>query len=523
MHASTPSPKPGRTVRATLVCALVGAVICGGPELGAGQGGRGTAFGAPDGAAQESAAWRKAREQVIAKLLQHAKVCRAKKCIRESRAAFEAVIALDEENAEARKALSHEKKGGRWYIPGASKLPDSPPKLVDEIEAARKAIVEPFVARALELAAAAGTPADLRETVAADAVAADPSNPDARKANREVDDKGVWRLAETVAANARRAELSAAFRKVFDATKAPALEAADDDESEALGAGAQAARSQFGRVAGSATNDETADVVRLQPGLERLYEQAIAAPRPLRGLKVRLFPDTASGVAAIQKDARFDANARSLGERLGAVWVPGKLEYLIYGETPEGRREMALRAAVGTWLFWGYQIDAKRGWALEGVDHWFSEMALGTHRITYFRPSEYAGETAVAALSDEMKADDANWIEIASHLAMSDAWGGVRSIQAKDVNSLGPEGLLLAYVLSRYVIEAYPQVAPDVLTAVASGEQTDLWMGRLLGSTPEGLDRRLKRWTAELVATAPKAAPAPPPEKPPEKAPEPPK
>lgn len=513
--STTSIHRSGRTI-ALALAALLG----GGPAAGETTG---IALAAPDAAAQLSATWRKARDEVIAKLLDHAKVCRAKKCIRESRAAYEAVVALDEENAEARKALAHEKKGGRWYIPGASKQPDSPPKLVDEIEAARKAIVGPFVARALETIAATDTSADLRETAAADAVAADPTNPAARKANREVDDKGVWRLEETVAANAKRLELAAVFKARFDATKAPVLEAAGADEVEALGAGAQAVKSHFGRVAGSATNEETADVARLQPGLEALYEKAVAAPRPLRSLKVMLFPDNTSGLGAIQRDTRFDANSRTLAERLGAVWVPAKLEYFVYGQTPDGRRETAMRGAVGTWLFWGHQIDAKRGWAIEGVDHWFSEMTLGTHKVTYFRPSEYASEPAIAALSDQMKADGAVWIEIASELAASDAWGGVRSIMAKDVNSLGPEGLLLSYVLARYVIEAHPGKAPEVLTAVATAEQPDLWMSRLLGSTPEGLDRRLRRWTMELVATAPAAAPTPPVAPPPTKPPEPPK
>jgi hypothetical protein len=486
------------------------------------------ALAAPDGAqaaapvtAQE---WKKLRDGFVAKLTQFARECRTKRCLLESREAYQRIVGLDPENAEARKSLFHEKKGGRWYEPTPAALPASPEKVVDEMKAEGKGIVEPFVARALEIVAAPGTPQTLREQVAEDVAAADPSNPAARRANREVDDQGAWRLEETVAARTRRAELDTIFRTRFDATKAPAPEPATAGEIDVLGAGALATSSYFGRVSGSASNPEIADVARLQPGLEALYRKAVGPPRSIRNLKVLLFPDGASGVAAVRRDSRFPNDAQDLAERLGATWAPGTLDYFCYGQTPEGRREMAMRAVVGTWLFWAYGVDAKKGWALEGFNHWFSEMTLGTHRVCYFRPSEYAQDGVLQALTDKLRADGANWMALAAELTSSDAFPGVRSILAKDVNSLGPDGLLTAYTLSRYVIEAHPKAIEDVLRAVTAGEAPDQWFVRLLGSTPEGLDRRLRRWTAEVVATAPAAPPAAPqpPAPQPPKAPQPP-
>jgi hypothetical protein len=254
---------------------------------------------------------------------------------------------------------------------------------------------------------------------------------------------------------------------------------------------------------------EVADVAKLQPGLEALYGRAVAEPRSLRTMRVLLFPDHAAGVAAASRDTRFKDHDKRMADQLASMWAPGALDYYAYGETPEGRKESSMRAAVGVWLFWGFQVDAKKGWALEGICHWFSEMCLGTHRCTFFRPSEYAENPALVALSDELRAEGADWLKLGAGLAVSEQWPGIRSILAKDVNALGPDGLLTAYLFSRYLIESQPAQVPAVLEAVGTGEQPDKWFERCLRSTPEGFDRRLRRWAQEMAAAAPAAAAAP--------------
>lgn len=465
---------------------------------------------------------RKAKDALLPKLAAHAKWCRANKCIRESRDAWLRVVSLDGENAEARKALGHEKKNGRWYIPAVPKMTDTPPEFVEQAETRRKAIIDEYVAKALAVAAAAETPVAVREEATDGAVAADPTNDAARKAHHEALVNGQWVLEETPAAHARHAELVAVFKTKFDATPipAPAAAAASDTDKEALGPDAVAVDSHFGRVAGTPRNDEVGDVARLQPGLEALFRKAVAEPRSLRRMKVLLFPDHAAGMAGVNRDARFDAGQKAMADALLGMWAPGTLDYYCYGETPAGRREASMRAAAGTWLFWKYQVDAKKGWALEGMNHWLSDIVLGTHKVTYFRPQEYAGNQVISALSDALRADGADWMQLGADLANSEEWPGLRGILAKDVNALGPEGLLASYVFTRYLIESRPTAIEGVLTSVGAIEPPDQWFARHLQSTPEGLDRRVRRWAAEVVATAPAAAPAPqPPVKAPDKPP----
>lgn len=492
------------TARAFLLCAGVFAAValCASPA-------------SPVARAAEDAALvelQGARDEVIRKLLVLDKECRAKRCVKEAREACERVIGLDPDNADARKALGHEKKSGRWWPPSGLKVADSPAALAAEFRAKRAAIVAPFVARSLEIAARADASIEAREIAATGAVAAEPDSEAARAANGEVRDGDTWRLRETMAARARRTELAALWETKRKATTPPTLEPSPESETATLGAGARGTRSEFGRVAGSATNadDEIIAIAWDQPALEATYRAAVGTPRALGRLQLLLFPDQESGIAAVSRDKRFSEDAKRFASGLYAAWAPGTLDYFCYGKDPPDRREQSLRAAVGTWLYRTYGVDARRGWALEGGNHWFSEVCLGTHRCAYVKPSPYATDQSLVSLTEKLRSENANWLALVADLGQTDAWPGVRAILPRDVNSLGPEGVLVGYLFSRYLIEARPDAVASVMAAAGLNEGApDIWFAEHLQATPEGIDRRLRRFAVETISVQAKSGPPP--------------
>ena len=70
----------------------------------------------------------------------------------------------------------------------------------------------------------------------------------------------------------------------------------------------------------------------------------------------------------------------------------------------------------------------------------------------------------------------------------------------RNVNSMGPDDLLASYLLARFLIEGRPKVVHALLADVGAGKTADQWCGRHLGWSVHELDKRLRRWVAELSA-----------------------
>jgi hypothetical protein len=67
----------------------------------------------------------------------------------------------------------------------------------------------------------------------------------------------------------------------------------------------------------------------------------------------------------------------------------------------------------------------------------------------------------------------------------------------KDVNQLTTEGLLYAYVLAAYLIEAESDRIPAIFTRIGKGEASVAVLESEFGLTLEQLGLRVRRWLAE--------------------------
>ncbi|MCE9638463.1 MAG: hypothetical protein K8T90_22410 [Planctomycetes bacterium] len=445
--------------------------------------------------------WRRARVEAPARLRAHAAWCAERKLVAERLAAFERVLALVPDDADARRALRYVKmKDGSWKRSKTDAPPPSPAELATDAARRLDEALLPLRSSAIQVFEDAELPMAERERALDDRLAVDPDDPDVRTADAETNVGGKWVLDETVRTRERGAELKATAAAALKEFAKPDASSATADELALAGPVAEVFSNAAARVVGAAGTKEARAAAVAVAASQPVWSGAFATDPPrVPELRFYLFPAPAAGHAAVDRDDTMTAETRTWVKTLDSAWRPKRNDCLIWAAEAPNRVEFALRQALQVQVTAAFEVTEKRGWAYEGIGHWFSEVVLSAHHCTFVRRPDYAdaGGPDARAQRLEFLRGSRDWLLAARELAGKPEWPGIRAVLGKDVNGLAPDELLVSYVLARYLIEGRADVAVRAFTEAGRGMAPDAWAEGCLGFTIEGLDRRIRRWLRE--------------------------
>jgi hypothetical protein len=445
-------------------------------------------------------AYKKARDEALPKLRALAAWCEGEKLILERDRACEGVLALDPDDAAARKTLHYSRgKDGKWTRGIVPRSSPTDPSRAAEMSAKRADAIGAYRARVFELIHADDAPVADRERALDELVGVDPDDAETRAATRETRVGDKWLLSETVTAKTRRKELVAAVAAARKAGAPPDKSPPSADESAICSKWTDVRDIGLVRVLGG-PNVLEAESVGRAADIVLTTCKAVTGVDSSPKVRVRLFmfcglPD---GLAAVNRDARVSAEDREWAKSLTSFPVQDTNDVYVWPADAATRVESGLRQVVIECLWRAFAVKSKPIWAREGLCHWWSEAVLSTHFCFFLRKSEYADPTKKADdLHKRLFENASDWLAEARALEKGPNWPDLRVTLARDASTATAEDALVAYLLTRYLVEGRPDVYADVMRAVGSGATPDAWTGSVLGSTVEGLDRRLRRWLRE--------------------------
>ena len=453
-----------------------------------------------DDAPDPQAAYKKARAELVPRLEALAAWCGAEKLPLDRRRALDAILAIDPDNAGARKAVRSTKgKDGKWTPPAAPPAGRTDVTRLGDVKGKRDEAIGAFKTSVLELAAAADVSIAVREQAVGELLGVSPDDDDARTANHEERSGDGWGLVETGAARIRRRELIGAVEEARAKCPVPEKSTANAFELALAPKWFDVRVVPAVRVLAAPNAFEAEPVARTVTVARGIYEAALGATPPdVPDLRMFLFAEKDEAFAAIDRDARAPAEERKFARTLMAWWVPKENDVYIWAATGAERVEWGLRYAVATYVQMQLGIKARQGWVWEGVGHWFADVVCGTHKTWFVRRSEYAdAANATDALRKRLTDGPSDWLGEGRDLEKSGRWPDLRVALGRDVNAMTTEDLLVSYLLARYLIEGRRADVADVLRSAGKGEAAEAWVASRLGMTVEGLDRRLRRWVRE--------------------------
>jgi hypothetical protein len=411
---------------------------------------------------------------------------------------FKAILAMDPDNADARKGLRYSRKSdGSWVEPAPREAKNRNPKALEELSAKRAAVAAPYRARMLALLDEHAADAATRRAVYREVLHADPDDAFVHAELGEARAGDAWVLQETVTAKERRAQIKAlvetALAGVGDLHAAPLSEM-----EKGLGLKfTQALSTRNVRVLGTGLAPEV-------EATARNCEAVGVFLRGVLGIETQHQPDFTVYLIANPKDGPvFVANLPGLAPEFRAflktcvgALIPGQPIVAYWDKDLAHRVDGASRQTIGDFLGRAYGLTLHEGWAWEGLGLYLNRELTGT-RLTWF--VEMATATAAKKqLHKKLENPQTNWMNEALLLLEQPDRPKLEATLAKDVNAMGLEDMLYAYALSAYLLEGRPKDLPVILTRIAGAKaSTAVALAEVLQLDVPGVEERLRRWLSE--------------------------
>lgn len=448
------------------------------------------------------AKWQKEREAVVSRLEEHAAWCHDEDLRAERNRTYEGLLVLRADHPRARRMLKYKQdKSGAWKR-GKYRAPKPSEDTKKAAEAATRHKLALAPLRAAVTALRDHDDAEMHDLERAVDELAQLLGDDeeVRDWNGEVLLGKRWVLAETETALESGKALRAEVRRLVK-EEPPSKRIKPTNEEfpflRSFAAGAQNARVRLLAMKGSVPAESTA---RLIASAWPVYN-AVIGKRPKTTISLRLFvyPDKETGISALANHPGVTAKDLKRARSLASYWGPKSSDLFVWTKTEAHRVESSLRQAMQVHVRHSLRVSTDRGWAWEGFGHWFTEHMLGTHYTRYVQEDRYAKPSS-SSLDRARRLRDANadWFEIGAELAASKEWPDLRILMGRNVNTLTGDDVLASYLLACFLIEGRPSVVHDLLIDVGANKSPDAWCAKHLGWSIHELDRRLRRWVAEM-------------------------
>jgi hypothetical protein len=458
------------------------------------------------GVGSQSEAFQKARAEartdLVHRLLAHATWCNEKELFASRDEAWRHVIALDVDNADARKGLRFGRSvDGQWKEPAPRPAKDRNPTAAAELPARRVEVFTPFRDKLLELLETEKADEALRRGVYDEILALEPDDEKVRGLLGEVKVGERWVLPETKKTAERREEIRGLVQKALASSPKPTTDEASPEEAALVPAWKVALKNPTLRVLGTGEAAECEKIAQNCDAASGLFTALFAEPAKMpAGFTVYFVASPAEKDPFIDKMQNANAEARALLKKLIGGGIPGTFHVGLWGGDAKKRLDLALRNSVGHLVRESWGVGPQHGWIWEGLGVYFTNAIAGTH-ITLFIPAAAAGEDpGISALRKQLASAD--WIEEARKLFDKGSAPQLADVLKRDVNTMGPRDLIVSHALVAYLVEGRPAEAADVFRRAGkgAGESSAAALEAGLGIKLPDLEKRLRRWLQETAA-----------------------
>ncbi|MBK7643301.1 MAG: hypothetical protein IPJ19_09650 [Planctomycetes bacterium] len=437
----------------------------------------------------------KLREELIAQLNGLAAWCNEAQLFQSRDSTWRSVLSLEPENAEARKGLRYSRDGqGNWKEPAPREVKDRNPSALPEFGKKRSEIVSAY--RDAQLARLEKDKADpkQRDAVLDEVLLVDPDDALVHGLRGEARSGDKWVLAETAAAEKRRAELHGIAQKgrkdVPEAAKVPPT----PEDLAHLPAWKTSVSSDGMHLLVQTSDKEAREMAELVHAACALAEGLCGKPMPpTDGFTVYVMTDPGERekMLASLTDAN-DALKKSWKDAAG-FGLPNSASVVLWDKDPKRRMDCFSRHAAASILLKGCHISSAQGWIFEGLGLYFSNELVGS-RLTWFvsaQPGEHK------TLRGRLFAPKTDWYAEALKVLKSPEAPKFAEMLGKDLSVITLEEMLVSYVFAAYLAEGQPSQLPEILTRVGAGESSVAVLEAVLARPLAQTQEHLVRWLEE--------------------------
>jgi hypothetical protein len=442
--------------------------------------------------AQAQAALEKELESYIA-------WCQSNSLFNERRKAYELLLELAPEHAEARKTLGHVRaKDGTWKAPEKPKaFRDFDKKALAEAPARWKGHTQTYVDAMLALLEEQGLADDQRERAAAAVLHYDPDNERVHTLLGEVRGEKGWVLPETVAAKAQREVLRAHVKTALEG--APVAESVALTEREKKIPLPLVAVAVPGvRVVGTTQLEELRLAAQAVVGLQSFLQAVFASKHALpKDLTVFLLAAPEHKQPFIASHPLIRPEQRAYYEKLEGGGVQGTSDFAFWTGDMQRRIDGVVRLLLGYWLSGAFEITVDQGWAYEGFGLFLTRALVRTRMTWLAQPSRVLDPKQDVQLRQKLMDPETNWMDEALRMLEEKRQTPLVELFKKDASGLSTEDVLYSYTLATYLLEARPADVPGLLGRVGKGYAPATALQETLALDLAAFERHLARWLKE--------------------------
>jgi len=428
--------------------------------------------------------------------------CRSERLYCRQQRVLAFVLELDPDNVPARRKLGYHRIGGEWkQSSGWRAARDYRPAAIPEAQRRVRELLVPLRQPFLEDLQA--HPEGLRRESAQRTIRAllelDPDDAVLRAMIGETRFEGEWVLVESARTVVRRKSLAADIAKAREHAPSALDQPVPEELADWPVNWSVSVRTLGLELVGTVPKDEGRTVAADLQSLARTFELAFGVPGKHRdGLRVMLFTGYGERDVALNQLDLPPTVRRHLGSAAGG-WLGSGQRLAEWDGSVQRRRDGAARQVLGTMLMDRFGIDGGHAWAWEGLGLYLIHLQLGTRGTWFYQGSGY--QPVADALSWSMAQDPASDWHALTRVLLTDPNGlQVHFLLGRPLNSMTSQDLVCSYTLAAYLLEGWPDRAPQLLTALGRGEHPVLAFERELGFPITTIDQRIVRWIDESQA-----------------------
>jgi len=425
--------------------------------------------------------------------------CRGKRLFLERERVLRLILELDPENADALRVLGYRKGAdGTWQAPKKPKTFTNRDKsALAESPDRYQAALAPFLLE-MEVLLDADLAVERLEQAQQDVLHYDPDHARVRSMRHEVQLDGLWVLAETATAKARRAELRELVRQGFEQAPRPTRGDLTPTDKDIGLAWKGPFVTPIARALGTGEEEEPLRMVQALNATVFCFGAIFGVEASLHpNCTVYLLADPAQKTALLAGHTAIDANMRAAYEKLEGTGIQGTGDFAFWAEGAARRIDGVVRIAIGWLLADGYGITIERAWIYEGFGLYLTRALVRTRLNWFVQPSASLDAEAEAQLRGKMLEPDTNWMDEAYQVLQRPDRPRFAGLVKKNSFAYTVEDVLYSYALAAYLLEARWQETPELLQRIGRGAPTFGALEQTLGLTPEELDEQVLRWLSE--------------------------
>jgi hypothetical protein len=438
-----------------------------------------------------------AQAELVKKLEVLADWCNSKELFQERDRVWHSILSLDTNNSAARKGLRYaHNPDGSWQEPAPREVKNRNPKALEELPAKRAAATEAFRNAMMALIAKEPEGSPLRKSAYDEILSIDPDDTVVRGLCGEKELDGKWVLQETWQGKKRRAEIKE-FAKSAMASGAK-VEKLEPSELEA-GLGlhwTSMLKSESVRVLSTGEEDEARRAAELVGAVGPFFRSMFACDTPYRDdWTAYLLVHAGEKETFLEHFPDLSAEFRAFLKNVVGSGLPGQPRIVYWDKEPAHRVDGCARQTMNDFLGRTFGLSMNNGWVWEGFGLYLTREITGT-RYTWFIQASSGGK--YNSLRAKLMAPSSNWMNEGLTLLGAADHPKFAGLVENDVNRMGIEDMLYAYVFAAYMLEGHPEETPEFLREIGQTKQpTAKAIQNVIHLDTSQLEERLHRWLSE--------------------------